>query len=51
MSMKELLQRSLLEGYATHELNISTMFTCIGLTALIALYIYFVYRMMNKNSL
>ena len=50
MSLKELLQRSLLEGYATHELNISTMFTCIGLTALIALYIYFVYRMMNKNS-
>ena len=50
MSLKDLLQRSLLEGYATHELNISTMFTCIGLTALIALYIYFVYRMMNKNS-
>ena len=50
MSLKELLQRSLLEGYATHELNISTMFTCIGLTALLALYIYFVYRMMNKNS-
>ena len=50
MSLNELLQRSLLEGYATHELNISTMFTCIGLTALIALYIYFVYRMMNKNS-
>ena len=50
MGLKELLQRALLEGYAVNELNVGTMFTCIGLTAIIALYIYFVYRMMNKNS-
>jgi len=50
MGLRELLQRALLEGYAVNELNIGTMFTCIGLTAVIALYIYFVYRMMNKNS-
>lgn len=50
MSLKEMLQKSLLEGYATSELNINVMFTCIGLTAVLALYIYFVYRMANKNS-
>ena len=50
MGLKELLQRALLEGYAVKELDIRTMFVCIGLTAAIALYIYFVYRMMNKNS-
>ena len=50
MGLRELLERALLEGYATSELNIGTMFLCIGITALIALYIFFVYRMMNKNS-
>ena len=50
MGLKELLERALLEGYAVSELNTGTMFVCIGLTALIALYIYFVYSMMNKNS-
>ena len=50
MGLKELLERALLEGYAVSELDIKTMFICIGLTAAIALYIFLVYRMMNKNS-
>jgi len=50
MSLKELLERALLEGYATSNLTIGTMFLCIGITAALALYIYFVYKMLNKNS-
>ena len=50
MGLKELLERSLLEGYAVSELNVGTMFLCVGLTAVIALYIFFVYRMMNRNA-
>ena len=50
MSIKSILERALLEGYATSELNISTVFVCVGITAVLGLYIYFVYRLMNKNS-
>ena len=50
MNLRELLERSLLEGYATTDLHIGTMFLCIGITAAMALYIFFVYRMLNKNS-
>lgn len=50
MGLRELLERALLEGYATSDLNIGTVFLCIGITAVIALYIFFVYGMMNKNS-
>ncbi len=50
MGLKQLLERSLLEGYANSDLNIGTMFLCIGITAAMALYILFVYRMLNKNS-
>ena len=45
MGLKELLERALLEGYATSEINMGTVFLCIGLTAVIAFYIFFVYRM------
>lgn len=50
MSLKQLIERATLEGYASGELDIRTMFVCIGVTALIALYIFFVYRLMNRNS-
>ena len=50
MGLRNLLERALLEGYATTELDIKTMFLCIGLTAAIALYIFFIYRLMNRNT-
>ena len=50
MGLRELLEKSLLEGYATSDLNIGTMFLCIGITAAMALYIFYVYKMLNKNS-
>ena len=39
MGIRQLIERALLEGYATSELNMKTVFVCIGLTALLALYI------------
>ncbi len=50
MDLRALIERALLEGYANSELNIGTMFLCVGLTAVLALYIFWIYRMMNKNS-
>lgn len=48
--MLTLIKKAFLEGYATSELNIKTMFICIGFTALIALYICIVYGLFNKRS-
>lgn len=50
MNLLELLEKSLLEGYATSDLNINTMFICIGLTAILSVYIYYVYKLVNKNT-
>lgn len=44
------LQKALLEGYATSELTVQTMFLCICLTAVISLYICVIYKLVNKNS-
>ena len=51
MSFSTLLKKAFLEGYATQELNIPTTFVCILFTTAIGLFIYFVYRMVNKNAL
>lgn len=44
------LEKALFEGYATRDLDITTMFICIGFTAVLSLYICFLYKMMNRNS-
>lgn len=50
MNVLELLEKSLLEGYATADLTIETMLVCIGITAVIAIYIFFIYKLVNKKS-
>ncbi len=50
MNFTELIEKALLEGYATSDLNITTMFLCACFTALISLYICLIYKMVNKNS-
>jgi uncharacterized membrane protein YhiD involved in acid resistance len=45
-----MIEKAFLEGYATSDLDITTMFLCVGFTAIISLYICFVYKMVNKNS-
>ena len=45
-----LIMKSFLEGYATSELNVGTMFLCMGIAAAIGLYIFLIYKLVNKNS-
>ena len=46
----DLIMKSFLEGYATSELNVGTMFFCMGIAAAIGLYIFLIYKLVNKNS-
>lgn len=48
--MLSMLEKAFLKGYATSDLDIPTMFVCVGFTAVIALFICLVYKMVNKNS-
>ena len=48
--MLALLEKAFLGGYASSDLDINTMFICVGCTAVIALCICLIYRMVNKNS-
>ena len=50
MGIRDIIEKGFLEGYATRDLDITTMFLCAGFTAIIALYICIVYQTMNKNS-
>lgn len=46
----ELIMKGFLEGYATRELNIGTMFICMGIASAIGCYIFLIYRLVNRNS-
>ena len=48
--MLSVLEKAFLQGYASSNLDITTMFVCVGCTSLIALCICLVYKMVNKNS-
>ena len=50
MSFQDTIVKALMEGYATSDLTITTMFLCIGFTALIAFYVFVVYKLLNRNS-
>lgn len=50
MNLIETIEKAFFEGYATSDLTITTMFLCVGFTALISLYICLIYKMFNKNS-
>lgn len=50
MSIKDVLQKSFIEGYSSMNLTISDMIVCLLCTAVIAIYIFLVYKGINKNS-
>lgn len=50
MGITDIIKKSFLEGYATSNINVTTVFVCIFATTLIAAYIFLVYRSINKNS-
>jgi len=50
MNLAQMLQRTFLKGYASMDLQVAEVLLCIVVTALIAAYIFFVYKKINKNS-
>lgn len=50
MGIKEIIKKSFIDGYATSDITISTILLCIVCTVAIALYIYMVYKYINKKS-
>ena len=50
MEFIDMIKKAFLEGYATSDIGISTIFICIFCTILISAYIFMVYKKINKNS-
>ena len=50
MGLLDLFKKVFMEGYATSSITIGTVLICICCTMAIAVYIYFIYKMVNRNS-
>lgn len=50
MGVKDIIQKSLLEGYATSSITVATVAVCMLCTLAVALYIYYVYKYVNRNA-
>ena len=50
MSFTDIFKKSFLSGYASTNISPETVLICMGVTILIAVYIFAFYRVMNKNS-
>lgn len=50
MGFKDILKKSFLEGFATSEITTKTILVALGMTALLALYIFLCYWFMTRRS-
>ncbi len=50
MGFIDLLKKAFMEGYATSSITIATVLMCICCTMAIAIYIYIIYKIVNRNS-
>lgn len=50
MSLTEILRRTFTDGYATMSIRITDILVCLLVTALVALYIFVVYRRITRNT-
>ena len=50
MNLREILQRTFLNGYASMDIQVVDVFMCLLVTSIIAMYIFVVYRSINKRS-
>lgn len=50
MSFKDIFKKSFLEGYASSEITTVTIITALGIACLLALYIFFVYRVITRKT-
>ena len=50
MSFKDIFKKSFLEGYASAEITTFTIVVALGIACLLALYIFFVYRVVTRKT-
>ena len=50
MSFKDIFKKSFLEGYASSEITTVTIIAALGVACLLALYIFFVYRVITRKT-
>ena len=50
MSFKDIFKKSFLEGFASTEITTLTVVTSLGVACLLALYIFFVYRVVTRKT-
>lgn len=50
MEIMDILKRAFIEGYASADINVLSVCICTICTAMIAVYIFWVYRKVHKNS-
>lgn len=51
MSFKDAIKKSVLEGFTGNDIPTSQIVVILGITFLIGLYIYFIYKLANKTSM
>lgn len=50
MKLTEVLKKSFLEGYGSVNIDFAAVVMCMLITVLVAMYIFMIYRMMNRNA-
>ena len=50
MKLTEVLKKSFLEGYGSVNIDFATIVMCMIITVLVAMYIFMIYRMMNRKA-
>ncbi len=50
MSFQDVFRKSFLEGYASLDIQIGEILLCMVCTLLLSIYIFHVYKMLNRNS-
>ena len=50
MSFKDIFKKSFLEGFASAEITTPTVIIALGIACVLALYIFFVYRVMTRKT-
>lgn len=50
MGIKEILKTALMNGYASTVVSTKEVVVCLGITGILALYIFFVYRFMTRKE-
>ena len=50
MTFNDIFKKSFLEGYASSEITTLTIVAALGIACLLALYIFFVYRVVTRKT-